>query len=538
MNKSHIAPAIFQDQLEAARNAGRKGQAQWFTPPEWAERLARPLPGWRHTLVDLCCGNLSLLQGAAAPGTHRLLGCDIEPLPTDDERCLRVTGDLTRFQTHLRTVDFQADLFVLNPPWDHHWSRAALDLAASGCPAVALACSAWDGRTPRDCLDSTIASLGLALEFMSPWGEGACLANEATLQRLIFAPDAPHAALRAHVWAHLVIAGNPCLPAARSAAFQTGVLYFARGHTAGPLDREFGDQAAPLHGASEVDQAVAALQRDAHALRQGPRPKLQHHTDATAEQWQAAAEQWRFEQQQRLPGENPFNLWLEDGVIRTQLNLYDQHSGRAALQEALQLHTLAGRTPAALILTVPQRRCLQQAAFGSVWRVQPALQDAVRQALADYEAVRSPLYPLHPVQRLGYLDEQETVLCLRALGPFAAGQRYRLRAETLRATESGEKLNLEGFPDDVLWERSELAFWLTDAAGTERLFMDARLRQCQLSLQRRPQDPSPIEFTHQQLLHHFDIPDVPDVSTRDPQRYQHYLDLLTRIEHLANATHD
>jgi len=39
---------------------------------------------------------------------------------------------------------------------------------------------------------------------------------------------------------------------------------------------------------------------------------------------------------------------------------------------------------------------------GSPWRVAPAVVEAVQGALAEYNSVRSPLYPLSQIQRLGY----------------------------------------------------------------------------------------------------------------------------------------
>jgi len=49
----------------------------------------------------------------------------------------------------------------------------------------------------------------IALDLCTPSGEGLLIGNNATLQRLLFDPGAPHGAAAAHVWAHLVIPGNP-----------------------------------------------------------------------------------------------------------------------------------------------------------------------------------------------------------------------------------------------------------------------------------------------------------------------------------------
>lgn len=71
----------------------------------------------------------------------------------------------------------------------------------------------------------------------SSFGEGFLIGNETTLQRLLFAPKAPHCALVNHIWAHLIIRGNICsykLTGSSVTDFNTGVIYFARGHDRGP----------------------------------------------------------------------------------------------------------------------------------------------------------------------------------------------------------------------------------------------------------------------------------------------------------------
>src|SRR6202021_2741904 len=71
-----------------------------------------------------------------------------------------------------------------------------------------------------------------------------------------------------------------------------------------------------------------------------------------------------------------------------------------------------------------------------LWRVDPELQRAVETAIAEYNRVRAPLYPLPKIQRLGYLDEQDDILCYKTLTgrsgtAFLAGKRYFLRQTTV-----------------------------------------------------------------------------------------------------------
>jgi hypothetical protein len=557
MQRTNINPAIFQPFLESAANAGAKGQSQFFTPLVWGQALSQPLPRYRPIIVDLNCGAGDLLRAARRPSTTNLLGCDIEAgikLLSTDPPIQFVGADVTRLFPLLRAVDFRADCFVLNPPWDLHWYREPLvGLAESDLPTVRAAFAAHDGRTTRDTIDSTIATLCLALDRSSDYGEGLLIANESTLQRLILGPAAPHRALAMHVWAYVVLAGNPMTGLDNCAhqedqQFHTGILYFARGHDVGCHNA----QTPPRSGLEETRWVCAELQAHRPEQRLGPEPKSYAHTEDTADRWLAAAGEWERLHQ---PGKPQWNLSLRpDGTIRTNLSLFDTHSARVTKDQAAALFALEGRRPMQLVLQRQERAALERAAFGTVWRVDPSLQEAVKAAVDEYHRVRAPLYPLSPVQRLGFLDEVDEIACTQdffapgAASPcFRADHTYPLRSTTVAAHRSGEKLNLSGEVDQVEWDGQELAFFITDEDGVERVFMDARLLAANVKLsllcpgekpgrktsRRNPPPPCKIDFTLHNLVSYFNIPDVPDVARMNPKGYERNLKLLQEIEELS-----
>ena len=572
-----IAPANLQAVLDSAANAVHKGQAAYFCPVAWAEALALPLPAYRPVLVDLTCGNGQLLAGAAAPGTYHRLGCDIEDLPASDLRppTSFIQADVTLLARYLHKANWMADCFALNFPFDHHWYRDRLAfLEESNCTAVEMAFNRHDGRTSKDTIDSTIAGLCLALDRCSPYGEGFIMANNATVERLIFGDGGrvqtpPHAALAAHIWCRLTIEGNICdaeaVAAPREIApngqsstdFQTSVLYFARSHTSG-CNKEI-----RFNGQSGSDLAEAAFElakvgKARLGLRAGSviRQYEGGHTNSTAELWDAIGLEWRTDQGKNRPTDQRWNIWLDaDGTLATNLTPFQEAAEPLKKEQYVRLHALKGKHPMQLILQKAERKELERAVFGTIWRVAPAVIEAVQGALAEYNAVRSPLYPLSQSQRLGYLDEEDDILCLKdlwldgiqvpstlnpppsSLNPlFKAGQRYTLRTETISVKRSGQKMNLTGELDDVEWEGSELALFIKDGEGFERLFMEERLRGDDVRLSIQAEDaPSPIEFSLQQLAEHFEIPEVPDVAAVNPTGYQHNLALLKLIEEIVNA---
>ena len=329
--------------------------------------------------------------------------------------------------------------------------------------------------------------------------------------------------------------------------FLTGVIYFARSHDSGPPDQGGTLYMPPMVTSLEEAQAACKeLQAHRLELRLGPEIKSYAHTEDTAEKWKAVGEEWERLTKVDRP---QWNISLHpDGTIKTDLSLFDTKSCRVTKQEAESLFALGGQHPMQLVMQRQQRAHLEKAAFGKTWRVDPKVQAAVRNAVTEYGRVRAPLYPLAAVQRLGYLDEQDAICCSKNLGGcFKADHAYALRSTTIAVKRSGQKMNLSGELDEVEWDGQELAFYIMDDTGAEKVFMEARLKADNIKLSiLKPGDkpckqdpnaygvePCAIDFTLQQLVEHFIIPEVPDVAKLNPDGYQHNLKLLEEIESLC-----
>ena len=589
--KTNINPAILQPMLESSPNAAEKGQSQFFTPLAFARELATVLPGHRPAVVDLNCGAGALLQASALKNTEVLLGADIDPCRglkvegCDQPRIVsRITHDLTRLYPLLKEVSFTADLFVLNPPWRLWWYRDRLkDLANSDLPAVREAFAqmeegAFRKGTVDGTIDSTVATLMIALDLCTLCGEGMLIANNNTLDRLIFNPGAPHGALARHIWARVVVPGNPmtgiddCLwekPAAGEApAFATGVIYFAADHDAGPTHYHWPDgRGGPL-----PDRALR-LGSELRS-RYGGREDLL--TD-----WNAVKEQVA-ELNGKTPA-SPYQLWLTaSGRIRTNLSSFAERSVKTNKKEAERLFKLEGRTPMDLVIQRAQRDELLHVVERGGWAVEPALVAAVQAAVANYHAARAPLYPLDPIKRLGYLDEVDVIECrVDLMGApalteeqvkleekraaegkvpltrrhallFAAGQKYSLRTQTVNVTRSSGKWNpFLSRMEDVEHSGQELAIYISngivdptekESKLVEYVFMDAKIKgdeNTAVQVGKKQKYGSPdnvtIDFTLQQLADHFVVPEVPDVATANPGGYRDYLAALAELERVTDA---
>jgi predicted RNA methylase len=553
-HRTAIAPDLIQDLLESAPNALSKGQAQYFTPLAWARLLAKPLPDFRRTILDPTCGYGALLYGASVETTTHLLGADIDSAWSRQKQNHPIAptwikSDLTTLYSLLTEVDFRCALWVCNPPFDLHWSRERLaGLAKSEMISVRKAFAAHDGRTSADTIDSTVATLCIALDRCEDIGEGYCITNASTVERLIFAPNAPHRALQRHIWARLTIAGNICNER-KEEGINTAVLYFAASHEDGVQWQNH----EPAADKDIVTSCILQLRRDRISLRNGceARPFMPHSDDAS-KKWVAVREEVKAK-----PGSRPaFNLWLDEtGHIQTYLSLFLAESVKVDKDHVRDLHSLRGKRPAQLVLLRESRetlmRCCGLAADGTrlPWVATQALIAAVQAAVADYHAARAPLVALPPIQRLGYLDEESSILCTSSLEPnFVAGERYPLSARTVKVTRAGRKWNLSGGQDKVEYTGQELAFFIT-AGGREWCFMEGRLKtnpdvslHCVEKAGWQPAKLAKagdstlagefIDHTLQELADHFLIPEVPDIAAMRPTEYQVNLQRLAILEEL------
>ena len=562
-----IQSAIVQTFLASARNAAARGQSQFHTPPALGKHLAGALPDHRPEICDLSCGNAGLLYAAAVRSqTTSLLGADIDPVkpvqPNDPElpKVNRLTADLTRLYPLLVDVGWHADCFVLNPPWGLEWYRDRLSaLGESDCEAVKFSFLAQTGPV----IDSTIATLMIALDRSRGISEGYLIANAATTQRLIFAADAPFHQLRHHIWARVRIPGNPMTRRDDCAfvegdPFTTDVLYFSRAYQSGYLSK-----AADLEWAPDwsLDRRASLPLPSRWGYRGGA--AINHHYQQVGPcipQWNAVAQQLATEAGERVA--RPFHIWLQNGAIATHLDDFQRLHRKADLREIEALFKLNGQTPMALVLQRADReellRVLGEApatgtgtgAARPAWKVSPELRAAVAQALLDYHACRAPLYALPQIQRLGYLDEQDEIQCLKDLhhGPpgrarrhlFTAGERYGLRSHTLTLTRDVVRPNSQtGEPEAVEYIGQELAFFILDNHGNRVTFLpqEAMADGVSITADRAVgYDPNSPKLPLQVLADHFAIPEVPDVAQLQPAQYAQNLAALTTLEQfLATA---
>ena len=541
---SGIKLSCLQETLEASTNGSQRGQSQWITPLALAKAVAWRLPVNRAAIVDLTCGDGRLLIGAGNETTRHILGADVDPCHTfKNEAGLhlnKIIGDLGKIAPLLHDVHWQADLFALNPPFDCHWHTKAFEfLGESDLMDVRAAYRVGpqrDTRPAKGTMDSTMATLLTALNFCSERGEGVMIANADTLDRLLFNLDAPYQNIRGRIWHYDKLKGNPMTGSDTGnfgTVLTTGIIYFARQHTSG-----CSSPSARLH--ESMESLIVRDDSTQWAYRRANRGGSTigspgHYNPDTIKLWQAVKDEYRQRTDQAK--NKQFNIWLNaEGKVETQLSVYEQHSVKVDKDLAEKLFTLNGRRPIELVMQRAQRQALLETVNGGIWRVHPDLPTQIDDAIRQYNSVRAPLAPLSEIQRMGFLDEAEMIVCRKDLHEpvtrrviFREGQSYPLRSQSVKVQRMVNRPDSKGRECDFLLQGNELAIFIKDATGKEQCFMDARMMVAGTEVEEfKPDHPL------QAIPEVFEIPEVEHVANLRNQEYLKHVETIRQIEEFVN----
>jgi predicted RNA methylase len=509
--------------LAASPDSLKRGAQQFETPPEIAAALCSLLPRHRAAIVDLQCGHGNLLRAARNETTEHLLGIDIDPtaackIPVEQSKIKNLNSkiihaDIGKVFPMLAEVNFKFDLAVLNPPFSLRWAASNFTVIPGIEEAARAANFGSTGNRRGPTIDSTLATYLMALDRMTTTGEAMMICNEATARRLI----APRAEAR-HIWLWLTL---PNFFPGTIQNMEVAVIYFAKDHQGvEPHRLKIPDLSTISSQLSTIirKRLITGQTIDTNRwLSSGQERRV------TVDPFDAVAGEWkRLRDEER--GKREWNIELSaNGRIHTWLTPFDRIAGRVPMELVEELQKLHNKRPMELVVQRDQREALKRAVEGNVWRVQPEIANSVAAAIQSYNACRAPFIRLNPVQRLGYLDESDTIGCIgNGLIGFSKGKNYPLRSESIENV----KIENRKRPESDTKERVEIT-------GLELLFTirddhDHWHAFTQHEIEHR----SRIEHYHQlaELLENFDIPVVPDVAEARPAIYNEYLNRLDALE--------
>lgn len=546
-----IQNSNLQEFLESASNAAKEGQQQFYTPKDIAASLFRPLPAVRkHLVTDLHFGSGHLALGS---GADTCLGLDIDsrildlrpPRPEKSaignqqsaikwhlDQC-----DLTRWYPIAHEAGIQFPFITINPPFSLRWySDRLTHLRDSNIPEVAAAAAAHP-----ETIDSTLASFLIALDRLLPYGEGFMVCNANTARRFFGDPQSPNpqSAIRNRqsaithplmqfIWLWLEIPGF--LYENQMTEFDTAVLYFSRSHGTHHKPEPPLYLLASTGTAAAVDAAL--MVPEVFTAHRGHRLHFPHdfYPQGIIETWKTVSGEYADRHKGRLPA---WNITLDErGRIKTYLTPFQKVSRKIPRDLANRLHALNGHPPIALCVTATSRTALREATECGVWRVDPAVTAAIRQAMEEHDAQAAPFYRPNITQALGWVDENSALRCIEeGIGDAKPGDMCPI-ACTIEPTEwKGERINLAGNPEELAYTGRELLVKLTDPGGCHHYFHvrrdDAKKEP---DTDRQTGKLKSMHWHASDLTKHFHIPIPQDIAELRPDDYQAKLAIIDQVE--------
>lgn len=490
----------------SATDAHLKGFQQYYTPRSWSTALGAALPYHRHTLADLHAGKGDLLHGLANDSTREVLGLDLDPttsiggkqawtktIGTDPLRH-HAHGDILDLFPLLTDTATAFDLLALNPPFSLHW------------PLTLLPKRLRKGLNGKS-IDSTHATLRMIPHLLTARGEGMLIANQRTLENLEqqFPDDF------ANVWLWIDL---PSFFPGVDPSLRVGVLYL----TASAVSCERRSFVTPITP-DQLATALASARRELFSAMCVAQPWQADHT--TSRRFIACADEM---ERRRDPSASSANVTLDHkGRIRTWITAYQEASVAIPAHAAAFLRSLNRRHPIELTLQHGTRLALQEILEAGIWNIAPDAREAIAQAMADYSRDRAPLSPIDDIQRIGWIDDAETLLCILDFGPFVAGVRYPLSTETIEWKKEENRPRYHKGKKDI---------------------ETVRVRGTDLRLTLHHPDKGPHHFLYNpdhtdtetppaslnDLAAHFELPAVPDITVLRAEDYQRNLALLDELE--------
>lgn len=517
MKRQQITPASLSS---PAPNSARKGLQQYFTPQDWATALGAGLPQHRRTIFDPFCGNGSLVRGLANDTTRDAMGLDLDPTatlggdkaweatPSPRTRRTLAHGDFLDLLPLLNNTATKFDLLALNPPFSLDWPLALLPepLAKN-----------LSGKS----ISSTHATLRLIPQLLTHRGEAVLIANAATIESLRFKYPEDFA----NAWLQLSM---PSFYPGTDPSLRTAVLYFGSKPATNPIITDLqsrptqADLAATLDSTRRQHFTAPCIEEAWHQDNDIPNAFL-HCADEM--------------ERRRNPANSNANIILDDtGRIRTWVSGFQQRNLKIPKHLADFLRRINRCFPVELTIQPAVRCAIKDAMASNIWTIDPPAEAAIRDALATFDKGRTPLAPLSLIQRLGWIDEHETILCTKDFDNFRSGTTYPISSQTVewQKTETRPRYRA-GIRDteEVRTKGTDLKITVHGPDDHDHHFTYCPANIAHAKPTRNPSNRDLGGSNHhdlETLATHFEIPEVPDITAIFPDQYAANLALIDQLE--------
>jgi len=500
MRRLQLPTEALQEAIDAAPNAIAKGVQQFLTPPDLAEALTAHLSFAylpEPHIADLFgAGQGSLLSRFFTHPTARTFAIELDPLCSPPTHHL-MRGDCTQIVPLLIETKAKFDLLLANPPFSLTWNV--------------------EGKGTN----STLATFRWMLDLLTGRGWGMLLCNAASLAPL----KEKYPQLYTHIHT-TVLLPNFFPNTGRWQEMTLAAIYFSPQFTGYPSTIDLTHLEANTTTIEFLKYRLAKVNHTASGVT-----NTSH--DAVP-RWRAVTQEMQDRQMARRAGHHAYNIVLrQDGHISTYLTPFERFTTKLDPSLVADLHSLHNRHLRNLVISRSERSALEAAVHGQIWRVDPALPTALSTAIGEYNALRAPLRPLNAIQRLGYLDEHNEILCIKPFHGCRPGHRYRVTTQIVEGRRIDRRPRYDKKPklptDPPLKEEVFVSGMMLEITvhtpETPRLFV----QHIALS-----QEKDPLKLhSLLDLVEHFAIPEVPDVETAHADRF---MEMQQRLFSLCPAT--
>jgi len=460
--------------LRPGRNGHAIGLQQFFSPPEAAELIAA-VNGRSRSTLDLTAGDGALL----APLEPRLrFGIEIDCDQIESGDYESIHGDVQHAYPLLRLLGVRFPQIACNPPFGLDWTGP-------------------DGRPEN----STVATWRMAIALLAPAGVGAFIAG-----RDRFTRDVDTRRDAAGVYALV-----ECPDLFDGVELPCVIAFFVHPDQRLEAAQRRTEPVRLVAARAELPDLAEAVRQARQRIDPRPDPRDPcAWRDGLAERFKVVRHELARRRERARASRQQHDLALTGGRISARPGAF----ARLALQQRWllrQVERLHRQPTTYFALNLREWRQLEALADEDALTIQPELRDAVRDATREAERAVCPLYEVWPQQRLGFLDDLDSILCTRSDPErrFEAGERYPLSTSSEIAVSHAER-PVHKRNGDVEVRRYE---------------REAKVLRVRIANHVFNEDPGDVTY----LLEHFEVPDPGDLAGRFPADIEAARELLRSL---------
>ncbi len=487
--RSGVLPDNLQEIMDAsvsARQALLGGQQQYETPVRFAEFFAGLMPSRFATVVfDPQCAKGNLFSGTY---TNHKCGFEIDNrFYNANDSIRRVIGNCVKAWEAMDDLypSLKFDCQVSNPPFGILW------------------------KTDSGNADSTEHTWNNIIKRAAPNGFGYFIANHKTIERL---------KIHEHPWVYLYQkfpsgVWSNCEVEIGVVHWQNSKLLPDRQHLVYKT-LDFSEHAEALAKAKRFFEGRTSDRRVDAAQVLEALDKVQRVLDE--------------EKQKR----QPFNIWLQNGKLKTYLSTRTQVKRKLKKEEVLRITRLDNYHPLALGVDRETRKLMENLISCGFYDIQPEAKAAIESALKEVSSLASPILSISDFERVAYADEEDYLVCKNAAGfDFTPGKKYELSTATYSFTETftRDKVHYDEKQKQTYTAKHECQLsgqdrfiQIKDNAGKVHRFME------------RPDAKNAFDHDESLLWTIFEQPVVKTIGDLYPEIVQKNIEILRTCELLAD----